>query len=191
MTVSSHGKHGNHTETRKILTFGLVFVVPPPSPTRNPRKRKSKICSAKVVDFVANPQINGIHEKVAGAGWMRIRRPQPSKRAKRVGELVDRLASGWRNEIPSFFQKRIAFILFLILGRKTTADVLEGFAPWDLHVSSENLVTRQSLGRKSEICSAKTALTERSASAEVVDFVANPPPLRPLLRSSPPLSPFL
>ena len=43
------------------------------------------------------------------------------------------------------------------------------------HAQTFGLVARQSLGRKSEICSAKTALTERSASAEVLCFASNPP----------------
>ena len=101
MVVSSHGKHGNHTETRKIKKIIEVemYIVPPQPPHR----------------------IHGIQRntrKGGGGGGM--------------GNL--------------FFQKRIAFIPYLISvceeenapsrstsapngGRKTTAGVLEGFAP--------------------------------------------------------------
>ena len=40
MAASSHGKHRNHTETRKIKKIGWMepMYYPPPSPTQNPRK---------------------------------------------------------------------------------------------------------------------------------------------------------
>ena len=39
MAVSSHGKHGNHTETRKIKKLiEVMMYIAPPAPTPNPRK---------------------------------------------------------------------------------------------------------------------------------------------------------
>ena len=90
--------------------------------------------------------------------------PAPTPNPRNSTEFTER-GPGVEEWETFFFQKRIAFILFLIPGDAIRRRVYSKASPRDSQI--KDLVASLS-----------------TCSAEVVDFVANPPPLRPPLRAA-------